>query len=337
MNPMANTSSPYIVELSGLEHRMFDLERREQFIVRVNQEIRIRAQSITALVGPSGCGKTTLLSILGLLRSPSHPAHVSKFILRTVSEAGTVAENDVRELWVRRKMRTLETLRRKYMGFALQNGELLPSLTVRENIAAPLWLNGVRGSKCWTRVSELLTAFGLDRTKTSAPNDFSERQTASAPRLSYSRINRLSGGEYQRVALARAVAHKPMLIFVDEPTSALNREMAWGALRQLRMLQCEPSSRGAAVMITHDEHLATAFADQIIRMAPVRNMAAGEVVEIVENEPRDSEGDLQESQRAVEIQSAEFPQDSIVSHPSSALSLPADASPVQSDHGEFNL
>ena len=98
-------------------------------------------------------------------------------------------------------------------------------------------------------------------------------------------MNKLSGGEYQRVVLARAVAHRPAIVFVDEPTSALNRELARTALRLLKEARGERGGRNATVMITHDEVLAMEFADLIVRMAPLKGRTAGEVVEIVENCP----------------------------------------------------
>lgn len=200
--------------------------------------------------------------------------------MRAPNPKGGWIEYDLRQFWLRRQRTQIERLRREHIGFALQNGELLPSLTVRENIAVPLRLNGLTGKRCWDRVNELLSTFRLDGSE--ATDDEAARQR-HLQRLAYSRINKLSGGEYQRVALARAIAHRPTLLYVDEPTSALNRELAWGALEQMRLLQCSESSQGAAVMITHDEQLAIAFADVIIRMSPVKGQPVGEVVEIVNN------------------------------------------------------
>ncbi len=99
------------------------------------------------------------------------------------------------------------------------------------------------------------------------------------------RVNKLSGGEYQRVSLARAIAHHPRLIFVDEPTAALNREMARGALETLRELLNHATRPSATVMITHDEELAHEFANVTIRMAPVRNRPAGRVEEVIYHTP----------------------------------------------------
>jgi ABC-type lipoprotein export system ATPase subunit len=268
-------SDEVVLELEGLEQRLFDVERGEAFTVCVNRPLRIVRRSLVALLGPSGCGKTTLLTVLGLLRSPSHPGALGRFVMRTPRGDGRWDEHDLRSIWSRGARRVVDRLRREQIGFALQSGELLPSLTVRENIATPLRLNGWDGAACQRRVDELLESFGLHGTGAKG----------SARRIDQSRINKLSGGEYQRVALARAIAHRPTLLYVDEPTSALNRELAWGALQQVRALQCGPDSTGAAVMITHDEQLALAFADTIVRMAPIPGESAGEVVEIVSNEP----------------------------------------------------
>jgi ABC-type lipoprotein export system ATPase subunit len=187
----------------------------------------------------------------------------------------------LKEIWTNRKRSRVEQLRRECVGFALQSGELLSSLTVAENIAVPLRLNGAKKTKVNQRVEELLLAFKLKtrNTDTNGTADFNRS-------LASQRINRLSGGEYQRVALARAIVHQPTLLFVDEPTSALNRELAYGALNELRSLQCNEEARGAVIMITHDEELAAMFADTIIRMAPRRGTAIGEVVSIEANVPR---------------------------------------------------
>ena len=280
-DPPQDSPSEIVLEIDGLEQRLFDAERGEEFTVCVNQPLRIVSRTLVALLGPSGCGKTTLLTVLGLLRSPSHPQPLRRFVMRTPRLDGGWDEHDLRSIWLCGARRKIERLRREQIGFALQSGELLPALTVRENIATPLRLNGVTGAVCQARVDELLKSFGLDGQ--SPPN-------GAGRRLDHSRINKLSGGEYQRVALARAIVHRPTLLYVDEPTSALNRELAWGALQQVRALQCGPTSRGAAVMITHDEQLAAAFADTIVRMAPIPGRPAGEVVEIVANVPSAANG-----------------------------------------------
>lgn len=282
-----------VLEIENLEHRLRDRARHDEFVVTVKDRLSIRPGSYVAILGPSGCGKTTLLTVLGLLRRPFDPASVGRFRM-TVDDDGTATEYDVKELWRRNKQRRIENLRRRHIGFALQSGELLTSLNVRENIAAPLNLNGIFGRQCRDRVDELLKAFGLEAVDGRAEKelvaggrsaDLPQRGFDSISMLARARVNKLSGGEYQRVVLARAVAHRPAIVFVDEPTSALNRELARTALRLLREARSERGGREATVMITHDELLATEFADLIVRMAPLKGRTAGEVVEIVENCP----------------------------------------------------
>lgn len=270
-----------IMEIAGLEHRLEDATTGETFTVKVDRPVEIEEKSFVSLLGPSGCGKTTLLTILGLLRCPTSPPDLDRFLLRVpVGETDEWTEHDLKQIWTNRRRRRVETLRRQALGFALQNGELLSSLTVRENISVPLRLNGLSRLQADERADELLQSFQL--TSTALQDGDGDGRT-----LAEQRINRLSGGEYQRVSLARAMAHRPTLIFVDEPTSALNRELAFGALKQLRHLQCSSSSRGAAMMITHDEELARVFSDKIIRMAPRSDAPVGEVVEIETNQPRE--------------------------------------------------
>jgi len=255
-----------VIEVNGLEHQLRDPESGDTFTLCIDKPLMIRAGSFTTILGPSGCGKTTLLTLIGLLRKPSNPKAIKNFMLGR--QHGSNKMYNLADLWYRGYERQIEKLRRQYIGFALQSGELLSSLTVSENIAVPLRLNGVPESQCRKRVAELLNAFDLGG-------------ETKGNRLANARINKLSGGEFQRVVLARAIAHSPQIVFVDEPTSALNRELARKALIQLKCLQSESSSRTAVVMITHDETLSEEFSDQIVRMAPETNRAAGRIVEII--------------------------------------------------------
>lgn len=286
-----------VLEVEALTHRLWDPEREEEFIVSVDQPISIPRACFVALLGPSGCGKTSLLTILGLLRKPSNLDDLKSFTM-WVEQGSSVSRYDLKEIWQRNHQGTIEYLRRSHIGFALQSGELLPALTVRENIAAPLRLNGIAGSACESRVDELLAAFGLQHEIHNDSSSTSERKEAGKRTLTYSRnskkkpvklansrINKLSGGEYQRVALARAIVHRPSLVYVDEPTANLNRELARGALLELQRMQKDRQTRSTVVMITHDETLASEFADLIIRMEPVPEKAAGRVVEVSPNKP----------------------------------------------------
>lgn len=278
---MLTTERPTILEIRGLKQVLRDPGSGETFTVLVETPLVISAGSFVALLGPSGCGKTTLLSVLGLLRAPTSPESLESFIMRSQRPDGTWETHDLRTIWLGRKRSRIERLRREHIGFALQSGELLSSLTVAENISVPLRLNGISKAATNHRVQELLHGFALK-----SRDDNSSGAHKSTRTLAAQRINRLSGGEYQRVALARAIAHQPTLLFVDEPTSALNRELAFGALSQLRDLQCGENAQGAVIMITHDEELAAMFADTIVRMEPRRGTSIGEVVAVSANVPR---------------------------------------------------
>lgn len=279
---MAEPGPLCLLELDGLEQCLTDPASGATFTVRVDQPLRIQRGAAVALLGPSGCGKTTLLTVIGLLRAPTRPETLERFIVRTHDQRHGWEKHDLKELWRRGGGRNIESLRRKSLGFALQSGELLPALTVRENIATPMRLNAWPTGEAGRRIDELLIQFRLNRPVVAGK--------PGGKKLADQRVNRLSGGEYQRVALARAIAHRPSLVFVDEPTSALNRELAHEALSELTRLQCGGGSTGALVMITHDEELARTFASLIVRMAPRKGEPVGEVVEIRENHPTAWEG-----------------------------------------------
>jgi putative ABC transport system ATP-binding protein len=261
----SNENEEPVLEFGGLEH-VLGTSPGNQFCVTVDQTIRLYPRDFCAILGPSGCGKTTLLSILGLLRRPSNVSDMKVFRLRPDDGDSELSLVDLREMWIRNNSRGIDSLRRRSIGFALQSGELLTSLTVGENITLPLRLVGTSSSTANARVKELMERFQL--------------RSQGGGDLTHSRVNSLSGGEYQRVALARAIAHSPRLVFVDEPTAALNREMARGALKEFESLQHNSANPGATVMITHDESFAREFANVIITMSPVKGEAAGRVVSI---------------------------------------------------------
>jgi ABC-type lipoprotein export system ATPase subunit len=272
-------SSAVILRLESLKHTLVDRDKKQCFTVNVATPLEFYAGDFIGLLGPSGCGKTTLLSILGLLRKPADLNSIGRFELHVPAgmSDGSRTLVDVREAWARNDLRRIEFLRRTQMGFALQSGELVKSLTVTENIQVPLRLNGWHRDDMRERVQDLLSQFSLTRHRDQKAGG-SEAPVINT--LARSRINRLSGGEYQRVSLARAVAHRPSVVFVDEPTSALNRELAHSALEVLRSLQRERSMPGITFMITHDEELATRFCNAVVRMAPRRGEPEGDVVDV---------------------------------------------------------
>lgn len=155
--------------------------------------IQIKAQENIALVGHSGCGKSTLLDMLALIL---HPDRSEEFSISPVDGQ----ENDLDKLWQRKKQGRLSQIRKQHIGYVLQNGGLLPYLTVRENIELPRRLLKLAEDDSIESISRVL---GINR------------QLDKFPGL-------LSAGERQRAAFARALSHRPSILLADEPTAALD-------------------------------------------------------------------------------------------------------------------
>ena len=190
---------------------------------------------LVVLLGPSGSGKTTLLSCLAGLLTPA---------------AGTITtgEADVTAL----AGSALTEYRRHGVGVVFQAFNLIPSLSAKENVAAPLTLAGARRRDATRRAEELLERVGLGE------------------RMSH-RPGQLSGGEQQRVAIARALVHDAPLIVADEPTAHLDYVQVEGVLELIRELAVPGR---LIVVATHDERL-TPLADHIIDLSPKQMVAAG--------------------------------------------------------------
>ena len=189
--------------------------------------------TFTALYGRSGSGKSTLLNLIaGLDRPSSGRVWLGDTDLTTLSEGA----------------RTL--LRRRRMGFVFQAFNLIPTLTVLENVRLPLDLVG-RGAEAEARAHDLLGRVGL------------EGRSAAFP-------DRLSGGEQQRVAIARALAHGPDLVLADEPTGNLDGATA---ARVLDLLTALARDEGRTLLVvTHDEALAER-ADAVLHLVDGRLVA----------------------------------------------------------------
>jgi len=182
-----------------------------------------KAGEFVAIMGESGVGKSTLLNLIAGLDAPDSGAIV-------VDGAPMSSLDD--------DAATL--LRRTRMGFIFQAFHVLPHLTLEQNVALPLLLNG----QPLARAGEMLAAVGLG----GRGGDF--------PRM-------LSGGEMQRVAIARALVHRPALILADEPTGNLDPETA---ATVLTLLRAEIKASGAAaIMVTHS-HAAASQADKTLTL-----------------------------------------------------------------------
>lgn len=155
--------------------------------------IEIREQENIALVGHSGCGKSTLLDMLALALRPDE---AEEFTLTTSDGAS----QDLGLLWKKNKQNKLSLIRKQHIGYVLQQGGLLPYLTVRENIDLP---------------RRLMNLPQDDSTRSLAKVMGIQRQLDKLPGL-------LSAGERQRVAFTRALSHRPSILLADEPTASLD-------------------------------------------------------------------------------------------------------------------
>jgi len=190
-------------------------------------DLDVRLGEITLLVGQSGCGKTTLLSVIAGLLEP------------TAGEV-RVLGRDLKEMTGKERV----LFRRKNLGFAFQQFNLLPSLTAAENAAVPLIAAHVPRREAIARAVELLGKLGMSHRVHSLPNQ-------------------LSGGQQQRIAFARALIHEPRLIVCDEPTSALDAETGQAVMELLTEIAVRPDR--AVVIVTHDDRI-FGFADVIATM-----------------------------------------------------------------------
>ena len=186
------------------------------------------------LLGRSGSGKSTLLNLISGIDLPSR---------------GTVRIEGREMVALSEHERTL--MRRERIGFIFQAFNLLPTLTVEENILLPLELTGRDGPKSRERVRELLDTVGLGNRAGSFPD-------------------RLSGGEQQRVAVARALSHAPPLLLADEPTGNLDEQTGRKVLDLLEGLTRRENA--CALVVTHDPGLVSR-ADRVLALE------AGQLVE----------------------------------------------------------
>ena len=188
-------------------------------------DLSVEDGEFVAIVGTSGSGKSTLLHMLGGLDRPT-------------SGSVTVDGKDIFTL----KDEALTIFRRRKIGFVFQSYNLVPVLTVYENIVLPVQLDGGKADASY--VQEVITALGLEKKLNNLPSQ-------------------LSGGQQQRVAIARALATKPAIVLADEPTGNLDSRTSQDVLSLMKV-----TSRKFAqtmVMITHNEEIAQ-LADRIVRI-----------------------------------------------------------------------
>jgi putative ABC transport system ATP-binding protein len=197
-------------------------------VVLQNAHAEFEAGEITAILGKSGSGKSTLLNLISGIDSPD-----SGQVWVDGQDLTSLSERD----------RTL--FRRARIGFVFQFFNLIPTLTVGENVSLPLELNRLPRTDTYGKARHLLDNVGLlDRWDT-----FPEK---------------LSGGEQQRVALARALVHEPLLILADEPTGNLDEET--GARMMALLARLAREHNRTLLLVTHSQESAS-HADRVLRLS----------------------------------------------------------------------
>lgn len=201
-----------VVEIKGLVKNYGT--RGFQTRVLKGIDLTIYENDFIAIMGPSGSGKTTLLNILSTIDKPTQ---------------GTVLLDgkDVTKL----KNKELSQIRRDKIGFIFQDYNLLDIMTLQDNIALPLSLNGVSSQVCISKCQTLAQIFGLKEHLKKYPYQ-------------------LSGGQKQRGATCRALISEPEIIFADEPTGALDSKSSRDLLERLKMVNDE--GKATILMVTHD-------------------------------------------------------------------------------------
>ena len=189
--------------------------------------LELQPGTITVVVGRSGSGKSTLLHVLSGLDMPT-----TGRVWMIGAPLSELSESQ-RARW-----------RARYIGFVLQRDNLIPSLTIEENVAAPLILAGTARSEAVRRAREMLSVVGLSHRSRAWPAN-------------------VSGGEAQRAAVARACAGSPRLLFADEPTGALDSAASRDVLD--RFVELSHRVNAAALLVTHDPGAAE-IADAVVRI-----------------------------------------------------------------------
>lgn len=178
------------------------------------------------VMGPSGCGKSTLMNTIGMLDQPTHGSYL--FNSRSVAKLHAIRRSKIR---------------RDHIGFIFQSFNLLPRLTVLENVALPLEYKGVSPRRRIQRASEILERVGLKNREFFLPSQ-------------------LSGGQAQCVAIARALVNNPKIIIADEPTGNLDSASS----RLVMELLSEIHKTGnTVIMVTHNPEL-TRYATRVVYM-----------------------------------------------------------------------
>jgi putative ABC transport system ATP-binding protein len=199
----------------------------EEVVALDHATLTMGPDEIVALVGPSGSGKTTLCSIAGGILSPTEGQVI-------------VGGEDITAY----SPKELTDFRREHVGFVFQSVNLVPFLTVRENLLIVDEIGRRTGAPARSRADQLLAELGLENRRDRMPSE-------------------LSGGQRQRVAIGRALMNNPDLVLFDEPTSALDTKLGE---QVMDLIRTEMKARGtSAIVVTHDERM-THYTDRTLHI-----------------------------------------------------------------------
>jgi len=204
-----------VIRIKGL-HKSYETSAGA-FPALKDVSLQIAEGEFVAIMGPSGSGKSTFMNILGCLDAPSAGSYVL--------DGRPVAQMNKDEL---------AALRNRTIGFVFQGFNLLPRMSLLDNVALPLIYSGIGRDERHQRAREMLTKVGLERYFDSLPN-------------------KISGGQQQRVAIARALVNHPRLILADEPTGNLDSHTSEEVMALFEALNQEGIT---IVLVTHEQDIA---------------------------------------------------------------------------------
>ena len=224
METTDSTQDSSLIQLNGLS-KVFQTEEVETHALS-EVHLNVAPGEFVSIAGPSGCGKTTMLSILGLLDSPTG----GEYILDGEPVANLTASQRAK-------------IRNQAIGFIFQAFNLIGDLTVYENVELPLTYRGMPGNERKDRVHTSLERVGMAHRMKHYPSQ-------------------LSGGQQQRVAVARAIVGRPLILLADEPTGNLDSKNGNAVMDLMKELHAE----GATIcMVTHDPRY-SAVADRTVQL-----------------------------------------------------------------------
>ena len=215
----------YIIQVKGL-HKTYDTGKVKVHALR-GVDLDVKRGEMVAIMGPSGCGKTTLLNCLSGIDS--------------IDQGGIIVNGNV---MVKMSDKQRTKFRAEEMGFIFQSYNLLPVLSVVENVELPLLVSGAKSKEARKQAENVLELVDLSDQRDKRPAE-------------------LSGGQQQRVAIARALANDPSIVWGDEPTGNLDSDTSTDIMHVLRRLNQQKGQ--TFVLVTHAPEIG-AMTDRIIRM-----------------------------------------------------------------------